>query len=118
MKEENKRVENGKNYIDVIETTTYEEVTVKYPFGFEKKKLVKVQDTGDTEETDKKERKPLTKKQKAGIGLGVLLAAALGGRALAAHNKHDSEDEDYGDDYDYADQDDDSDQDDQDDSED
>jgi hypothetical protein len=114
MKEENKRTENGKSYIDVIETTTYEEVTVKYPFGFEKKKLVKVQD--DTEATDKKERKPLTKKQKAGIGLGVLIAAALGGRALAAHGKH-NEDEDY-DDEDYDEDVDDEDEDDQDDSED
>lgn len=97
MKEENKRTENGKNYIDVIETTTYEEVTVKYPFGFEKKKLVKVQDTGDNTEEQPKEKK-LTKKQKAGLGLGIILAAALGGRALAAHNKN-NEDEDYDEDY-------------------
>ena len=98
--EENRREENGKVYIDTIETKTYEEKVIHGPFGFNKTIRVEVKADKAGEELPK-EKKPLTKKQKAGIGLGLILAAALGGRALA-NRKHDEEecDEDYDDDED------------------
>lgn len=103
--EENRREENGKVYIDTIETKTYEERVIHGPFGFNK--TVRVEVKADKTDEEQPKEKKLTKKQKAGIGLGLILAAALGGRALA-NRKHDEEyDEDYDDDEDLDDVDDD-----------
>ena len=98
MEEPRRREENGKVYVDIVETKTYEEKVIKAPFGFTKTIRVEVKPK-DSKAEDAPEKKKLTKKQKLGIG-GLLLAGLIGGAAIKRH--HDAEvedDEEYDDEY-------------------
>lgn len=112
--EQTKVTKDGRTIVKCVDTTEYEEITIKYPLGFERKKRVKVNVdkdgnvTADTQEA----KKPWSKKKKLGVGLGTILAAAIGGRVLAnALDKRNDEDEeeDLDDSYDEEDVDDDED---------
>lgn len=101
MEEPRRREENGKVYIDIVETKTYEEKVIHGPFGFKKTVRVEVKPEKPAEEQQGK--KKLTKKQKLGIG-GLILAGLIGGAAIKAHRDRDEEfDEDYDDDQDIED---------------
>lgn len=106
MKEEKRRVVNGVTYIDVIETTTYIERTITYPFGLQR--VVRVKQA---------EPKPATENAQAGQIvipkrgiIAVIVAGILGLLGIKAFNNHNQAadyDPDYDDDNDDVDEEDD-----------
>lgn len=108
-RQEKRREENGKVFIDVITVETYEEITKKYPLGLQRTVRVKVADPKPAPEAQAQIVIP----KKRGI-IAVILAVILGALGIKAFNAAKQDDEYQGfdtdnDDFDEEDYDDDED---------
>lgn len=95
MKQEKRRVENGVTYVDVIETTTYIERTINYPFGLQRVVRVKQAEPKPAPENAQAGQIVIPKR---GI-IAVIVAGILGLLGIKAFNDHNHA-EDFGPDYD------------------